>query len=610
MDSIRDPAIFLSLALAAAVVGGFAANLLRVPRVVGYLAGGLALRWVLNALLTESDVGGAARDVLLEASTAVQGVKTLALGLILFVLGSVFEVKHLRSVGPRLLHISLAEMGCTFVLVTVGATLAWLLTSTLAAPLILSAGLLLGIMAMATAPAATVLVVQQYDARGAMSDSILTMTAGNNLVCIVLFHAAVLVLTWSGVLSTPGAGGHVLWLDLLYTSVGSVALGTVVGFVLSVLYAKLPLAEFFLVFITVLLGIGACERSLFAHLHISFNFLVTSLFIGAAFANLAVDQERLHSNLSLLGKPVYACFFVLAGYELHVTDLRTLGALGAVYVVLRTVGKSLGGYLGARWIHVPADVRNYVGLGLLCQAGVAIGLVDFLVGHWGTQVSGQLVPHPLAAQLKTIVLGSVVVFELFGPLVLKSVLVRSGEVKALTLLRRPFAASSRAGSALRLTWEAALRTLLPQGARSAREQGELCVRHIMRTNVRLLAASARLDEVLHFVERSRDQQFPVVDEDQHLVGMVHCADLREIIYDPVLRDLVTADDLARQDEPAVPRNMLLTTLFEVFQKADVGTLPVVAHDGSRQVIGLVEQRDLLRVLHEHNKQTGNANKTT
>ncbi|RMF80987.1 MAG: CBS domain-containing protein [Planctomycetota bacterium] len=599
MELIRDPAVFVSLLLIAAIVGGWAASFVRVPRVVGYLLVGVALRAVLDQMQPD----GAAGDhdaALADPAAVVGGIKTLALGLILFTLGGVFQADHVRSVGARALRISAAETLCVVTITAVGAGVVWHLTHDSNASTTVTAGVLIGIIALATAPAATVLVLQEYEARGVVSDTLLTLTALNNATCILLFHLAVMLLSSFGMLETAWNGERWLLLDLLMTSAGSIGLGASVGLLLSVLYARLALAEFILVFLAVVLSLGAFEHYLTHELHLSFNFLLTSLATGAAFANITVDQEPLHKTVSVLGRPLYAGFFVLAGYELHLADLSSLGALGAAYILLRIAGKYLGGMLGVMSSPGAIDLRPWLGMGLLCQAGVAIGLVDFLADTWGETVDGAFTPHPAAVSIRTVIYGSIVIFELLGPVALRQTAIAAGEVKAVTLMRGRRRAAGESSST-RLASEALLRLFRRRSAPAApaRRSGPLQVRHIMRSNVRVLPASARIDEVLRFVERSRDHHFPVVDDEGMLVGMIHFADLRDILYDPVMRDLVTAHDIARQSTPEIPIDMPLQMLFEEFQHADVGSLPVVAGDGSRRVVGMVEQRDLLRLVHEH-----------
>lgn len=597
-----NPALLLGLMLLAAIVGGYAARLGRTPRVVGYLVAGLALRWVVLAYLNRGEPSGDAVAAVEEAAGALQGLKALALGLILFSVGGVFERSHLRRVGKMVMRMASLEALCVVLPVMAGCTLVWWLRNPDSVGPALAAGVLIGVAALATAPAATLLVLREYDARGPMSDTILSLTALNNTLSIVLFHCLLLVLTAVGAIETVAAEQRLVWLDLLLTSVGSMLLGGLLGFGFSVLHAKVPLSEFFLMFFALLLGLGAGEAYLTNTLHLSFNFLLTCLFMGAVFANVTIDQEALHTHLRTMGAPIFAGFFVLAGYELHISDLSTLGWLGAAYVILRAGGKYVAGYLGTRRVASGDELRSYIGLGLMCQAGVAIGLADYLYSTWGTITEDGFVPHPLAAEFKTVILGSVVVFEIFGPLLLKGVVVRSGEVKAITLLRRTRTTSAEAEgeSILALTWHALLRTIGLGGVSGGTSHDVLQVRHIMRSNVKFIPASANLDDVLHFVESSRYNHFPVVDDNGVLIGVIHFADLREIIYDPTLRELVTAVDLASQDTPPVSVDLSLDDLLAVFEKTDVSSLPVVKSDKSHVVVGLVEQHDLLHVLGKAN----------
>ena len=586
----------MGLLLFAAIVGGYAARFVHLPRVVGYLLAGVALRFALTAALRGEGDDGHGLAVLEEAAQPLQTIKILALGLIMFVMGNVFEIRHVKSVGARVLKISLVEAAAVALFVAGACSLVWMFSTDGARNEVLSAGLLLGAVAIATAPAATLLVLREYDAKGQISDTILTMTAINNTVSILLFHTIFLVLCAIGVIGSTAAGSGLIWLDLLLTGVGSVVLGCALGFCFSVLYAKVPLAEFLLIFFAALIGLGEGAAALSAATHLSFNFLLTCLFFGAVFTNITLDSDPLHESLRVLGGPIFATFFVIAGYELHLGELGDLGLLGAVYVGMRVFGKYIGARVGARWAGWSGEVAPHIGLGMLCQAGVAIGLADFLVEEWQVSTPDGFTTHPLALHFKTVILGSVVMFELVGPVVLKSVAKRAGEVKAITLLRRRKAAAVEGDSVTRRTWQALLRTFGIARRAEGNDPDELTVRHIMRSNIKFLRASACLDDVLHFVEGSRFNHFPVVDEDGDFAGMIHFSDLREMIYDPHLRDLVTAVDLASPDD-MVPADMLLSDLLERFKKSDFGSLVVVECAENRRVVGLVEQRDLLRVLH-------------
>ena len=499
-------------------------------------------------------------------------------------------MRHLKAVGGRVLKISLGESGLTFLLVFVGTAAAGMMVGDgVSAATVLAFALLLGFASIATAPAATMFVLREYEAKGPVTDTLLSLTGVNNIVCIITFHGCFLLLTAAGVLGdvAPSPGG--VWVGLTTTILGSLVLGVALGLLLSIVHAKLQLAETLLILVASLIVLGAGEGWLLDHHSVSYNFLLTALFMGATFINIAIDPDRLDQSLRTLGQPILVGFFVIAGYQLHLADLLGLHWVGGIYVVCRLAGKVLGARWGMRWSKASSELRPSLGAALLCQAAVVIALADFVGAYW---------EHDWAGRFATIVLGSVVIFEVCGPLLIKWVVVRAGEVKAVTLLRRPGSSAAGGASIRSLTWEALLRTLgLSRTARGPRDK-PLQVRHIMRTNVKCIPATADLDEVLHFVEQSRFNHFPVVDENDALVGVLHFSDIRGIIYDPFLSHLMTAVDLANPNTSAVSADMPMEEVARVFRDGDLGSLPVVEGPNSQHVVGIIEQRDLFRVLHQ------------
>jgi len=187
---------------------------------------------------------------------------------------------------------------------------------------------------------------------------------------------------------------------------------------------------------------------------------------------------------------------------------------------------------------------------------------------------------------------------------------QSGEVKAVTLLRRT--SHAERAPIVTLSWQALMRTVglgkvgkvAKGGTRNSDASGTgeavtLRARDIMRTNIKCIAAGADFDEVLHFVEQSRFNHFPVVDDKMQLVGVIHFSDIQGIIYDPHLVTLMTAADIADQSAKPVPADMPLNEVLAMFQRLNLGSQPVVDSEGSRHVIGIIEQRDVLRAAHLH-----------
>jgi Kef-type K+ transport system membrane component KefB/predicted transcriptional regulator len=597
VTELPNPALLAALMLLAAIVGGYAAAFCHVPRVVGYLLAGVALhyalRWYRGDWSAPPDLHSVEGSVVF-----LTGIRTVALGLIMFSIGNVFEAKHFHAVGRAVLRITLSKLSAVLLLVTTGCAAAALLQGVFQPGVAIALGVLLGVTGLATAPAATLLVLREYEAKGPNSDAILTLTAINNIACIILFHVAFMLLSGLGWIESSYSTGRWIWLDLLLTSLGSVALGVVIGFLFSIVYVKITIADFLLLFLGVIVVLGVFQEALARELHLSYSFLLTCLFIGATFTNITPGSAPFYDALKTFANPIFALFFVLAGYQLHLEELAHLGWLGMAYVALRIAGKAGGGWLGVRWNHSD-DYVPTIGFGMLCQAGVAIGLAAFVDTTWGTVVNGQFVPHAGAGAFHTVIVGSVVVFELLGPIALKQVAVRSGEVKAVTLLRRRRTPSYTPESVWHQALEALRNAVRPTSQAALKPTEPLQVRHIMRSNVKVLPASARLDDVLRFVESSRFNHFPVVGDDGGYLGMIHYADLRNILYVPGLRNLVTATDLARGDTPTAHRDTPLQELFDKFHDSDVGSIPVLETPPSRRVIGMVEQRDLLLAVRTH-----------
>ncbi len=587
LGMVPGPGLLFGLMLASAIVGGYTARLVHVPRVVGFLVAGVALRAALQAFLGASE-NPAADHALEAASGTLRPIKDLALGLILFTIGGVFERRQLRAIGARVLRIGTVEVGLVAFFVFVGCAVFVVIARSAhgyVENLILA--LLLGVAAIATAPAATLFVLQEYEAKGPITNTVLGVTGLNNVVCIVVFHSVFLILASFGVIQTTGSLAEHLWLALALTTVGSIALGVLAGTVLSIIHAKLPIAETLLVFFALFIILGAVEPWMWQHVGLSYSFLLTALAMGAVFSNVAIDSQKLEATLRTVGTPIFAGFFVMAGYGLHIGDLRQRGWPGGVYILCRCLGKAMGCRIGVRWARGPERADDRLGPALLCQAAVVIGLASFVERYWQSE---------LASQFATVVLGSVVVFEFVGPLLLKRCVVQAGEVKAITLLRRG-TVTTEGASIVRLTLQSLLRLFGVHDRAVVSDRDRLRVEHIMRTNVQFILASDPFDEVLHAMERSTYNHFPVVHEDGTFAGVIHFSDVRDVLYDPALTELITAYDLADPDSAVVPTDMTATELLDVFTNQNVGVLPVVDKTAGKDIVGMVEQRDLLRALH-------------
>ena len=390
MDELTSLGLILLLALLA----GHLVKVIRVPEVTGYILAGV--------VLGPSVLGWLSHENLI----AIGVLSEVALGLILFSVGSVFEFSLFRRIGRQVLFVTLVESALAAAAVTAGM---------LALGQPWEVAFLLGAVAIATAPASTLMVIRECDSEGPLTDNLLGIIAINNLLCITAYSlvAATIDLTSS----LTGAASV---LDTLYRSsfmlfwqiVGSAALGYLVGALLAAWSTHVTESGEMLILLagSILLSVGIARL-------LDLSALIASLAVGATMVNLADRSKPLFETLAGTDPPFYAIFFVLAGAELDLRLVTSIGSLGLVYLFGRAAGKFAGAGIAARWLGLEPSVQKYLGFALLAQAGLAVGLtlaINSRYEMWAPIVS-------------TVVLGSVAVSEVIGPVSARFALVRAGE---------------------------------------------------------------------------------------------------------------------------------------------------------------------------------------
>jgi Kef-type K+ transport system membrane component KefB len=386
----------VGLILMAALLAGHLAQLARIPEVTGYLLVGVL-------------IGPAALDLITHDNITTLGfLSDVTLGLILFNIGSIFEASNFRRVGPGVVRVTLWEASLAFVLVCLVLVL-----SGMSWPL----ALLLGVVAMETAPATTLMVLNEYDAEGPMTDRLLALVALNNMYVLVMFGivSAGLTLIDSSEPSWLAAGYRAIH-GLLWTTLGSIALGALLGLLMDfwATRAKESGEAMILSIGAVLIGVGAARW-------LGLSPLISTLALGATVANASPQGDRLLHALGRADPPLYAAFFVLAGAELVPASVLGLGAIGLGYTVARTAGKIAGARIGLIGQDVPEGVRRQLGYCLVSSSSLAVGLtiqIREAFPAYATTVTG-------------IVLAAVVIFEVVGPLLTRRALFTTGEAKTV-----------------------------------------------------------------------------------------------------------------------------------------------------------------------------------
>ena len=550
-----------------ALLGGRLASLCHIPRVTGYLVVGL--------LIGPSFAHLAGLPTFLPAAVLneLRLVSDLALALILMHIGGLFELANLNRWRHRMLLFSGSEILFTFVLVaaSVLAVNQVILKATVPGLTLwqtsLAFSLFLGIIAVATAPAATLMVIREYEAEGPVTSLVLTLVGLNNLVSVLGFAVIAHIFIF------PDEGMTVL----LIRMGGPILTGAAVGFAMSVWAQRLelPSENKILMLGGIAVNVAICRG-------VGIDPLLASLVLGMVLANSCPRWTRLQQDIRQVDYLLYVIFFVLAGANLHIETLAHIGLLGVAYVLARTIGKWLGAAVGARLGAFGATERAYIGLTLMAQAGVAIGLASQLARHW--PVGGKL--------LETVVLGSVVVFEMIGPLAVRHGLIRAGEVPILALLQKRAPVGALEGMH-NVVQQFRSSLGIPQG-HELNDPGDILVRHVMRQNVETVLHSTPFHALLKHIAHSRYDRFPVVDDAGRFIGMIDYTEIRNLLFEPALVPLVVAGDLtASAQNRLYPDQPLREALKTLQQHRNISYFPVVDREDEEQLVGILSQNDVL-----------------
>jgi CBS domain-containing protein len=310
--------------------------------------------------------------------------------------------------------------------------------------------------------------------------------------------------------------------------------------------------------------------------------MLATLFAGVATVNASPFRDRTIKDLSVVDYPLYVLFFIMAGAELHLESLVHMGWIGAVYVVLRSAGKYFGCTLGAFAAGASHVQKRWLGPAMLAQAGLAIGLAGTLARSW---------PGP-GQSIQTVVLAAVVVFEVAGPFLTRWSLVNAGEVTVLNLmaLRSPVGFTEGLGQAVHQVKDAFGIAL--SGA--ANHRAGICVSHIMRRNVEAIPNDTPFDEVLKALGHSRYDQLPVVNRQNELMGVIKYGDIADTLFEPGLRHIVVAGDIATRVPLKLTPDDSIETAMEALKKHPGNTwLVVVDKNDPKKLLGMVRHNDVL-----------------
>jgi Kef-type K+ transport system membrane component KefB len=333
---------------------GKLAERVRLPAITGYIVAGLLLGPSAVGLVTERSGAG------------LTGITHIALGLIALTIGGEFSYPRVKRTGAGILVLTIFEALFAFASVSVAL-------NALGVPAHIS--LLVGAIAAATAPAATVVIIKELKARGEFIDYLYGVVAFDDAVGVVLFSVIFAFITpaMTGVIASGGA------LLGLFHALSEIVLSTLLGFAGGVLLhllvrGKYKRNEILLISVSFLFVVTALT------LVLGLSSLISNMAMGATLINISAKNRRVFEILEPLSPPIFALFFIMAGTELRLSVFTSglVVLLGTTALVSRFLGKCAGIYLGSRLVGAPEKVRKYLGYCLMPQAGVALGLALFV----------------------------------------------------------------------------------------------------------------------------------------------------------------------------------------------------------------------------------------
>ncbi|MFA5660639.1 MAG: cation:proton antiporter [Bacilli bacterium] len=434
MDPIYVLIFKIAFVLLIGFIGSLAARKLKLPNVSGFLILGLLLGPSLGLIFK-----GFPGFITKAENESLNFISQVALAFIAFSIGAEFSVKSIKRVGKPILVMTTTEV--------IGAVLVvFFALFFLPKPASIMAngyspfskenvafGLVLASMSAATAPAATLMVIRQYRAYGPVTRAILPITALDDILGIVVFG---FFLSFAQLL-VPSGPLPPVWLMILKPFIevfGSIFFGMLIGWLLSLVVNKFDKIRDdlqVLTLLTVFLVIGGSyiiNYYLGPH-GITISQLLANIMVGSMLANVARKPERSFDAINDFATPFYVLFFTLAGASL---DLAILGSdpllllIAAIYILARGFGKWAGIAVGAQIVDAEPTVKKYLGIALLPQGGVSIGLLAI--------VFVQL--YPMYPAISTIIMLSILVYETFGPLFAKFAISKAGEINGLDKLEQ------------------------------------------------------------------------------------------------------------------------------------------------------------------------------
>ena len=345
-------------------------------------------------------------------------ISSVALGFIAFSIGAEFKFDKIRHSGKQTIIIGILQALCASLLVDIALIILRSFVGEEVLPL--SVCLTLGAIASATAPAATLMVVKQYKAKGPVTDLLLPIVALDDAVGLVIFAI-------SFGIAQAIEGGELSFITIIINPLIEIVLSIVLGSLLGVILTKLERIFFSsdhrmamtISFVLLAIALSSLEYKIDSF-KLSFSSLLVLMMMGTIFCNLSEFSQDIFEKSDHWTAPLYVAFFVISGaqLDLNVFSQPTSLLIGLIYIIMRCLGKYLGSSLPARFMHLDKNIVKYLGITLFPQAGVALGMVN----------TAQVLGPANGSLIRNVILLSVLIYELIGPSLTKFSLTKAGEI--------------------------------------------------------------------------------------------------------------------------------------------------------------------------------------
>ena len=431
-----EPLIFVYIAilLLAALLSARLMKVLKLPNVTGYIVTGIIMGpFVLGLFFNNFTYEGIKESPLYLHIDKIGWLSTVALGFIAFSIGTSFKTTTLKSIGSRVVIITIFEALAASVFVLISLLIAhYISPEHISLELVLT----LSAIASATAPAATLMVIKQYKARGPLVNTLLPVVALDDAAALILF--AILFQIATGIASGGELSIYKMLVKPLIEIALSLAIGAVLGLFISFLnrFFKSRNNKLVLCIFSIFASVGLYV--LFKQPYMGGGFELSSLLMcmvaGALFTNLCKDSDRTLDILDRFTSPIYMMFFVVSGASLDLSVFangKTAVAvivIALIYLIFRVAGKYMGAFFGTSITKCEPQVKKYLGFTLVPQAGVAIGLATT-----ANKLFNDAGAYEAASLVLAVVLTSTLVYELTGPLIAKFALKKAGEIPEETI---------------------------------------------------------------------------------------------------------------------------------------------------------------------------------